>query len=314
MAQQQPVVGVVAHAQGAEGLPVAARVTLASENERQRLDAAATREKMLSTLQMLPTIIKAKNAHSFFKVTESKDRSQQVRVTCLACDISFASTGSSRLTKHILQCVLMPSEVKAPFKALSEKTASNQVEKRARDNLCAEEAQIAAAAHAAKQARLVQQKVRAGFKTLEVAEADAAIANFFYANGLAFSAAATEQDSYYRAMIKKIQAAPQGYIPPNRKKIAGPLLDDCYDDMWKKIDARDPGGLRALQYGSCYISDGWDSCDNLPLINSAFITANDGGVYWRSVDTSGNLKNAEYCAALMIADIYAFVSRSVHTW
>ena len=106
--------------------------------------------------------------------------------------------------------VTMPSEVKAPFKALHEKTASvSQVEKRARDNLCAKEAQVAAAAHAAKQARLVQQKARAGFKTLEVAEADAAIANFFYANGLAFSAAATEQDSYYCEMIKKIQAAPQ---------------------------------------------------------------------------------------------------------
>ena len=61
-----------------------------------------------------------------------------------------------------------------------------------------------------------------------------------------------------------------------------------------------------MRYGSCYVSDGWDSCDNLPLINSAFITANDGGVYWRSVDTSGKEKNAEYCAALMIADIYEF--------
>ena len=32
--------------------------------------------------------------------------------------------------------------------------------------------------------------------------------------------------------------------------------------------------------------------------------ANDGGVYQRSVDTSGHNKNAEYCAMLIIADIY----------
>ena len=61
-----------------------------------------------------------------------------------------------------------------------------------------------------------------------------------------------------------------------------------------------------MRYCSCYVSDGWDSVDNLPLINSAFITGNDGGVYWRSVDTSGKEKNAEYCAALMIADIYEY--------
>ena len=33
--------------------------------------------------------------------------------------------------------------------------------------------------------------------------------------------------------------------------------------------------------------------------------ANDGGVYLRSVDTSGMTKTAEYCANLMIEDIYA---------
>ena len=33
---------------------------------------------------------------------------------------------------------------------------------------------------------------------------------------------------------------------------------------------------------------------------------NDSGIFWRSVDTSGKVKNADYVAALMIADIYAF--------
>ena len=57
---------------------------------------------------------------------------------------------------------------------------------------------------------------------------------------------------------------------------------------------------------SLVLREGWDSIDHLPLINSAFITANDGGIYWRSTDTSGHEKNVEYCAALMISDIYAF--------
>ena len=54
------------------------------------------------------------------------------------------------------------------------------------------------------------------------------------------------------------------------------------------------------------MTDGWDSCDNLSLINSAFITNNDGGLFWRSVDTSGHVKCAEYTASLMIEDIYSF--------
>ena len=123
---------------------------------------------------------------------------------------------------------------------------------------------------------------------------------------MSFAAASHEQESYYREVVKKIQAAPVGYIPPNRFKLAGPLLDECYKDMWKRIEQRDPNCSRAMRYGSCYVSDGWDSVDNLPLINSAFITGNDGGIYWRSVDTSGKEKKAEYCAALMIAEIYEY--------
>ena len=123
---------------------------------------------------------------------------------------------------------------------------------------------------------------------------------------MSFAAASHEQESYYREAVKKIQAAPVGYIPPNRFKLAGPLLDECYKDMWKRIEQRDPNCSRAMRYGSCYVSDGWDSVDNLPLINSAFITGNDGGIYWRSVDTSGKEKKAEYCAALMIAEIYEY--------
>ena len=273
--------------------------------EKQRLDVQVMHEVLLAKLQELPLGIKHKHAVEFFRTT-AKDKSQQVKGVCLACGLTIASTGSSRLVKHILVCALMPNEVKKPFKVLHELNECNKLQKRQHENLVKEEAQQDAAEHAAKQAKLVQQQVRVGLKTLDVAEADLAIAKFFYANGIAFSAASAEQESYYREMIRKVQAAPSGYVPPGRKKLAGPLLEETHDWMWKKIEERDPDGSRAMRYCGCYVSDGWDSCDNLPLINSAFITANDGGVYWRSVDTSGKEKNAEYCAALMIADIYEF--------
>ena len=45
---------------------------------------------------------------------------------------------------------------------------------------------------------------------------------------------------------------------------------------------------------------------NLPSFNSAFISNNNGGIFWRSVDTSGKVKDAGYTASLMIKDIYDF--------
>ena len=76
--------------------------------------------------------------------------------------------------------------------------------------------------------------------------------------------------------------------------------------MCTNLKARDPHGQLAEKFGAAYVSDGWESCDHLPLINSAFITANDGGMYWRSVDTSGKTKDGAYTASLMVADIYDF--------
>ena len=76
--------------------------------------------------------------------------------------------------------------------------------------------------------------------------------------------------------------------------------------MWQKLKERDPDGSLVRKYGSTYVTDGWDSCDNHSLINSAFISNSDGGIFWRSVDTSGKVKCAEYTAQLMIVDIYKF--------
>ena len=278
--------------------------------ETQRIEAQGTHEVFLAKqLELSEAGIDIKNKHifEFYKTVSSKgNQSQQKRVSCLACGHSFEAAGSTRLVKHFVNCALVPANVKQPFRKIMIQTENLKEHKRQRDNLKQEEAQHLAAEHKEKQAKLVQQNIRTGFKSLEVYEADLAISKFWYANGLSFAAASAKEDSYYREMIEKIQAAPIGYVPPGRNKLAGPLLEECHNWMWKQLKDRDPNGSRAMQFGSCYVSDGWDSCDNLPLINSAFITANDGGVYWRSVDTSGKTKSAEYCAALMIADIYEY--------
>ena len=79
-------------------------------------------------------------------------------------------------------------------------------------------------------------------------------------------------------------------MPPNKNALGGPLIDVIDNQIAVQIAARDADGALANKFGIAYTSDGWESCDKLPLINSAAITANDGGAYMRSVDTSGHIK------------------------
>ena len=173
-------------------------------SDQRRLDIAAIRETLMAVLASLPDDIVQAHAAKFYVVTKTKG--QQVKAQCMACGHSFSSTGSHRLVKHLVKCCRVPGAVKKPFEVLVRQTECEHVQKWAYDNLVKEEADVAAQDHASKQARLKQVGIRAGLKSLEVDEADEAIANFFYANGLSFAAASTEQMSYYREMVKKIQA------------------------------------------------------------------------------------------------------------
>lgn len=270
-------------------------------------DAALSVFEPLSQVQLQP-----KHAVRFFVNVEKTDgTAQQQKGDCMGCGRRVPSTGSYKFNSHIISCPLIPVVVQRAFKGLRDTAGSKREGKRELEALAEEEEQLTQRRHAAEQVVLKQQCIRAGLKTAEVDAADRAIAEFFYANAIPFSAASSEPTSHYRNMIAALQNAPKGYIPPSAKKMGGELLDTCHEKMWKDIAARDPGGQLNLKFGSTYVSDGWDSCDNLPLINSAFITANDGGVFWRSVDTSGKTKSAEYCGALMIADIYAFGPQKV---
>lgn len=60
-----------------------------------------------------------------------------------------------------------------------------------------------------------------------------------------------------------------------------------------------------MKFGSTYVPVGWDSDDGLPLINSACVTANDGEIFCRFVDTKRQAQGeADYYATVMIREIY----------
>ena len=121
-----------------------------------------------------------------------------------------------------------------------------------------EEAELAAQQHNLEQAKLKQQCIRSSMACAQTDAADKAIARFFYANALSFSAASPEASSIYRAMVAATKATPPSYVPPTRNKIGGELLDKCYDYMWGKLGAHDAEGGHSMKFGSSYVSDGWD--------------------------------------------------------
>ena len=285
------------------------RQLLLGDDETAAERNASLREEVCVKLEAYGTAgpAKPKQFLDFCRnVTYKKAGGQQLEAECMFCGAHLISTGATRVVDHFANvCVLCPKSVRDPCIAVRNSSDAKRVRKDEHGVLVFQEQEQAVRLLKAQKTELRQQSIRSGFKTAEATFVDQAIARFFYANGINFGAADCSTDSYYREMVRALQAVPSGYVPPNPKALAGPLLPEAHNKMVDDVEKRDADGELSRKFGCSYTSDGWDSCDNLPLINSAYILANDGGVYQRSVDTSGFSKNAEYCASLMIADIYA---------
>ena len=285
--------------------------TLGQVADRAQRDAAVLHARLLAVrsgiLDKQPSI-KSKDAEAFFKdLKRNEDNKHQMKGECMACGKSVSSTASHRLVQHLIKCPLLPAEVKSDFKRIKQDAHNKSCGKRQAEMVAEEEAEVWwAKKHQAAQAVLKQQGIKTSMMGAEAAWADKCIADFFYANAIPFSVASCEPGGLFRRMISAIKATPASYKPPNFNQLGNELLESCYQGMWQSIKSRDPDGSLALKYGATYVCDGWDSCDNLSLINSAFISNNDGGIFWRSVDTSGKVKDAGYTASLMIKDIYDF--------
>ena len=250
-------------------------------------------------------IVRPKDTLLFVENLEHKDgKGTQITCSCMFCRTRVISTGATRVIDHFLSCPLCPQSVKAPVQALRDGTKKKRKVKEEHSKHVKAEAEEALAEARLVQAEKRQQTLGASFGSAESAVADAAIARFFFANGLSFGAAEADPGSYYRSMVQAIRNTPSTYIPPNFNKLAGALLESCHQTMEADVAKRDANGHLSERFGISYTSDGWEDCSGLSLINSAYIMANDGGVYLRSVDTSGMTKSAEYCANLMIEDIY----------
>jgi hypothetical protein len=169
---------------------------LATAAEVKKLDVAAIHEKATSILADIRSggvTLQKKHIVQFYEDIEhtNPNNSQQMRGNCMCCLRLVASTGSHKLVEHLQKCPLCPREVREAFSKLSQATVAKSAAKREADTLAEEEAQLAKQEHERRQGMLKQQCIKAGIKESEVSAADLAIAMFFYANAIPFSAAAT---------------------------------------------------------------------------------------------------------------------------
>jgi hypothetical protein len=233
------------------------------------MPSTARRERIAAAVQAAGPIVRQKQVEHFFTdFTCAKPGSQNASDDCVFCGTTRKSSGSTRFVEHILTCNFAPLDIKEGFKMLVDKKSEKKAEKRVREVHLAEQDELDRLAHHAEQDRKRQRGIRAGLKSAAHNAADIAIANWFYANDIPSASAEATADELWHDMINKIKESPSNYIPPNANKLAGPLLDDAHALMLKKLGARDPAGLLKEKYCASYNTDGWDSTDHLPLINS----------------------------------------------
>ncbi|KAL1527180.1 hypothetical protein AB1Y20_015859 [Prymnesium parvum] len=201
--------------------------------------AASMAEKTEACIRRIGKIDKPKQAKEFFvDVTYKKVGGELLKGSCMFCTSSVTSTGSTRLVDHLISCHLCPQNVRIPFADIRKGTASKRKEKEETATLVAREAEQMCRQVKAQKVKLEQQGIKTSMKSAQCIAADTAIANFFYINGIPFSAADPSVDSYYREMIRAIRAVPDAYSPPTQLTLSGRLLDACHDSMWAQLRER----------------------------------------------------------------------------
>ena len=220
---------------------------LGDDDERQAKQLALQRDAE-TRLAALGTggIQKPKDTLAFLNnLVYKKVGGQQLTGNCMWCNKAINSTGATKVVDHFAICMLCPRDVKQACTRLREGTVAKRQDKQDHNQLVVAEQGQAELAVKKQKLVLQQQGIKAGFSNAEAAVADAAIAKFFYANGLNFGAADSAPDSYYRDMVRAIKAAPLGYQPPTAKTLSNRLLDETHESMLQEVAKRDADGARS---------------------------------------------------------------------
>ncbi|XP_039309059.1 uncharacterized protein LOC120358549 [Solenopsis invicta] len=119
---------------------------------------------------------------------------------------------------------------------------------------------------------------------------DLSLASYFYSSGVPFR---HSENFYFKKMISDLRP---GYTPPNRKKLAGELLNKIYNKTQE--DAKNHLNGKSVTL----IQDGWSAIHNEPVIASC-VSDGEKSFFLSSYETGSNQKTSKYCLDLAVKDI-----------
>lgn len=111
---------------------------------------------------------------------------------------------------------------------------------------------------------------------------------FFYACNIPFHAV---EDSYFHAFIRMLNPS---FILPNRRALAGTLLDETYQKV-KELDAE----VISQQHSFTLVSDGWTNIKRESVINFILCSGDMKPLFWKAVFTGGLHHTSAYICELM---------------
>jgi len=116
---------------------------------------------------------------------------------------------------------------------------------------------------------------------------DLQVARFFFSANIPFRSVENDQFIQLNKMLRP------GYLPPNRKKLAGALLEKVNEEVAASMKSE----IEKDNITITIMQDGWSSTRNDPIIAHSIHTGSEP--YLISItDPGSNRKTAEYCAAL----------------
>jgi hypothetical protein len=141
-----------------------------------------------------------------------------------------------------------------------------------------------------------QSTLKAAFGKQDKSNVDDLWGRCFFGNGLSFRLI---DDAYFKAAVQATADFGENYKLPTSKALRTTLLDKEKDRLVKELDS-----YMASARGSkaTITSDGWSDTRNRHLLNILMVTPK-GEKFVRSVDTSGETKDADFIAEVVGAAI-----------
>jgi len=127
---------------------------------------------------------------------------------------------------------------------------------------------------------------------------DMQAARFFFSSNIPFCAVENEEFVKFCSMMRP------GYIPPNRKKMGGELLDAVHHEVAEEVKSLLAPADNKMPMPVILLQDGWSNVSNDPIIAHTLYDGSHSKPYLLAIEDAGSAKKtADYCFSLIKAQV-----------